>query len=117
DRAAMREAARALYALGPRWVVVKGGHLPATEEALDLLYDGRAFREFRSPRYPTPHTHGTGCTFSAAIAAGLALGLEVPRAVECAKAYITRAIAEAPGFGRGHGPTNHLVGVQSEWTD
>src|SRR5439155_4202651 len=88
DRVAMREAARAIHALGPRWVVVKGGHLPAEEDAIDLLYDGRDFRELHSPRTDTAHTHGTGCTFSAAIAAGLGLGLDVPAAVARAKTYI-----------------------------
>lgn len=112
----MERAARAIHAMGPAWVVIKGGHLAAEMDAIDLLFDGKESRALRSRRYDTPHTHGTGCTFSAAIAAGLALGMPVPAAVERAKAYITRAIAEAPRLGRGHGPTNHLVGVRSEWT-
>jgi hydroxymethylpyrimidine/phosphomethylpyrimidine kinase len=113
--AAMREAARAIHALGPGWVVVKGGHLPEEEDAIDLLYDGRDFREYRAHRVDTPHTHGTGCTFSAAITAGLALGLPVPDAVARAKEYTARAIAEAPRLGHGHGPTNHLIGLSSPW--
>ena len=117
DRAAMYDAARALHALGPRWVVVKGGHLPENEEAIDLVYDGACFVELPAPRMRTSNTHGTGCTFSAAIAAGLARGLEPLAAIRRAKAYISAAIATAPALGHGHGPTNHLAGVTSRWTE
>jgi hydroxymethylpyrimidine/phosphomethylpyrimidine kinase len=102
-----REAARRLHALGPRWVVVKGGH-GAGDEAVDVAYDGQAFLELRRPRIHTRHTHGTGCTFSAAIAAQLAKGWPVPSALAAARDFIQWAIAHAPGLGAGHGPTNHL---------
>jgi len=114
--AAMREAATRLHAMGVRWAVVKGGHLPLEGEAVDVVYDGREFTELRAPRYPTKNTHGTGCTFSAAIAAGLARGLAPLEAIRRAKAYVSRAIETSVEIGHGHGPTNHLVGVESEWT-
>jgi hydroxymethylpyrimidine/phosphomethylpyrimidine kinase len=114
--AAMREAATRLHAMGVRWVVVKGGHLPLEGEAVDVVYDGREFTELRAPRYPTKNTHGTGCTFSAAIAASLARGLAPLEAIRRAKAYVSRAIETSLAIGHGHGPTNHLVGVESEWT-
>jgi hydroxymethylpyrimidine/phosphomethylpyrimidine kinase len=115
DAAEMRDAARALYDLGVRCVVVKGGHLPEDTDALDLVYDGAAFHELRAPRTASRNTHGTGCTFSAAIVAGLARGRAPLDAVRAAKEYITAAIAAAPALGHGHGPTNHLVGVESRW--
>jgi hydroxymethylpyrimidine/phosphomethylpyrimidine kinase len=104
----MREAARRLHALGPRWVVVKGGHMSG-ETVTDLLYDGTTFQSLDTPRIETPHTHGTGCTFSAAMAACLAKGQSVPDAFAAAKRYTHAAIAAAPGLGHGHGPLNHLV--------
>jgi hydroxymethylpyrimidine/phosphomethylpyrimidine kinase len=104
----MREAARRLHALGPRWVVVKGGHMGG-ETVTDLLFDGRSFQSLDTPRIDTPHTHGTGCTFSAAMAACLAKGQSVPDAFASAKRYTHAAIAAAPGLGHGHGPLNHLV--------
>jgi hydroxymethylpyrimidine/phosphomethylpyrimidine kinase len=111
----MRDAARAIHGMGARWVVVKGGHLPDSEDAVDLVWDGVAFTVMRSPRAPTKNTHGTGCTFSAAIAAGLARGLEPLEAITRAKRFVTRAIESSLALGGGHGPTNHLVGVRSEW--
>jgi len=111
----MRAAARELHGLGVRWVIVKGGHLPESEDAVDLVYDGRDFTELRAPRTPSRNTHGTGCTFSAAIAAGLAAGREPLDAIRSAKAYISAAIESAPEIGHGHGPTNHLTGVISSW--
>ncbi len=109
DLPTMREAARALHALGPAWVLLKGGHLPG-KDCTDLLYDGREFVEFPGRRLATRHTHGTGCTLSAAIAAGLAHGLRMPRAVASAKAYLTAAIASADTLdvGHGHGPVQHF---------
>jgi hydroxymethylpyrimidine/phosphomethylpyrimidine kinase len=104
----MRAAARRLHVLGPRWIVVKGGHMGG-ETVTDLLYDGAAFRSLDTPRIETPHTHGTGCTFSAAMAACLAQGRSVPDAFAAAKRYTHAAIAAAPGLGHGHGPLNHLV--------
>jgi hydroxymethylpyrimidine/phosphomethylpyrimidine kinase len=102
-----RRAARAIRALGPAFVLVKGGHLdgPVCE---DLLFDGSSFSALRSPRADTGHTHGTGCTLSAAIAAGLALGLDVPAAVRRAKRYVTGAIRNAPCLGKGAGPLEHF---------
>ncbi len=102
-----RRAARAIRALGPAFVLVKGGHLDGTG-CEDLLFDGRSFAALRSPRADTRHTHGTGCTLSAAIAAGLALGLDVPAAVRRAKRYVTGAIRNAPCLGKGAGPLEHF---------
>jgi len=115
-RSARRQAAVALRALGARHVVLKGGHaLEADgEEAgacVDLWYDGVAHRELEAPRIATRHTHGTGCTFSAAIAAGLARGLAVPAALTAAKDYVTWAIARAPGLGAGAGPLGQVPGT------
>ncbi len=105
-----RDVARRLHDLGPRAVIVKGGHLD-TPDVVDLLYDGATFVEARGPRYPTRHTHGTGCTFAAAIAAGLALGQPLPEAFRNARAYLDGAIRHAPGLGRGAGPVEHF------WSD
>lgn len=110
DRAGMEEAARRIGALGPRHVLVKGGHLKG--DAMDLLWDGRDFHEFSGPRVDSPNTHGTGCTLSAAIAAGLALGHSLPDAVARAKAYVTRAIREGFSAGRGVGQLRHFL---AEW--
>ena len=101
-----REAARVIHAMGPRHVVVKGGH--RTGEPIDVLFDGQRFVELRAERIDTPHTHGTGCTFSAAITAFLARGWPVEHAVSRAKRYITEAIRHAPGLGHGHGPVDHF---------
>ncbi|MGA8399805.1 MAG: bifunctional hydroxymethylpyrimidine kinase/phosphomethylpyrimidine kinase [Stellaceae bacterium] len=106
DAAAMREAARALRALGCAAVLLKGGHL-AGNTVHDVLATEAGFEEWSSPRIETRHTHGTGCTLASAIAAGLAQGMAVSAAVERARDYVQRAIASAPGFGRGHGPLDH----------
>jgi hydroxymethylpyrimidine/phosphomethylpyrimidine kinase len=103
---ARKKAAQSLHALGARSVVIKGGHLEG-EEAIDLFYDGKEFCFLRAPRVNTPHTHGTGCTFSAAIAAHLARGVTLAKAVSQAKRFIAAAIAHSLPLGRGHGPTNH----------
>jgi hydroxymethylpyrimidine/phosphomethylpyrimidine kinase len=109
----MKRAAEAIHVLGPQYVVVKGGHLTAdpgeTGRAKDLLFDGRQFVILEEERLSTPHTHGTGCTFASAIAAGLARGLSVEEAAQEAKAYITEAIRHALPLGHGHGPTNHFA--------
>ncbi|MDJ0804732.1 MAG: bifunctional hydroxymethylpyrimidine kinase/phosphomethylpyrimidine kinase [Desulfobacterales bacterium] len=105
--AAMRDAARAILDRGARKVVVKGGHL-GDAEATDVLYDGHEFRELTAARVDTRNTHGTGCTFSSAIAANLALGMPFFEAVACAKDYISGAIAHSLAIGQGHGPTNHF---------
>ena len=103
----MREAARELQGLGPRNVVVKGGHREG-ETATDVLFDGRDFHEFSSPRIDTKSTHGTGCTFASAIAAFLARGETVVEAVGHAKEYLTEALRRAYPVGHGHGPVNHF---------
>ena len=102
----MRAAAQVIYALGPRHVVVKGGHRVA--DPVDVYFDGERFVELRGDRILTRHTHGTGCTFSAAIAAFIARGLPVDAAVAGAKNYITEAIRHAPGLGSGHGTVEHF---------
>ncbi|WP_338835794.1 bifunctional hydroxymethylpyrimidine kinase/phosphomethylpyrimidine kinase [Neomoorella thermoacetica] len=110
----MADAARELYDLGVPYVVIKGGHLAG--KATDILFDGREIRTFTTPRLDNRHTHGTGCTFSAALAALLARGLEVAEAVAGAKEYITRAISQARPIGKGYGPVHHLVDYYS-WGD
>jgi hydroxymethylpyrimidine/phosphomethylpyrimidine kinase len=102
----MRKAARAIHAQGPRHVVIKGGH--RVEEPVDIYFDGEQIVELRAERIDTPHTHGTGCTFSAAIAALIARGWSVGAAIAGAKQYITGAIQHAPGIGHGHGPVEHF---------
>lgn len=102
----MRRAAEKIVGMGARTVVVKGGHRegPAT----DLFYDGSRFREFSAPRIDTANTHGTGCTFASAVAAGLARGMDVAESVALAKDYVTEAIRRSFPIGRGHGPLNHF---------
>ncbi len=109
----MRRAARVIRALGPQNVVVKGGHLPETSDAIDLLFDGDTFREYRAPRIESNHTHGTGCTFASAIAAELAKGHPVAKAVGIAKDYLTQTLRASVGLeiGHGHGPMNHFSGL------
>jgi hydroxymethylpyrimidine/phosphomethylpyrimidine kinase len=106
DLAQMRDAARDLKSLGPRAVLVKGGHLPGN--AVDVLCDEEGLLELRAPRIDTKNTHGTGCTYSAAIAARLALGSSLREAVRGAKHYVTEAIRRSYAVGRGHGPLDHL---------
>lgn len=102
----MEQAARHLVALGARAALVKGGHLAG--EAVDVLYDGERVSHFTSTRLATAHTHGTGCTLSAAIAAQLARGATLREAVRLAKAYISVAIEHAFPLGKGVGPTHHF---------
>jgi hydroxymethylpyrimidine/phosphomethylpyrimidine kinase len=111
DLETMRRAARAICDMGAQNVVVKGGHLPATSDAIDLLFDGDSFREFRAPRIETRNDHGTGCTFASAIAAELAKGSSVPEAVQNAKAYLTNVLRASVDLriGHGHGPMNHMA--------
>jgi hydroxymethylpyrimidine/phosphomethylpyrimidine kinase len=103
----MREAARALVKLGARAALIKGGHLDDPEHIVDTYFDGSEVEEFRSVRIDTRNLHGTGCTLSAAIAAGLAFGRPMKTAVGEGLAFVHRAIATAPGLGGGHGPLNH----------
>ncbi len=107
DARTAREAARRIHALGPRLVIVKGGHLDG-DRAEDIAFDGTTFEVLSAPRIATPNTHGTGCTFSAAIAAGLAGGASPLDAARAAKAYLHGAIEHAEPLGAGHGPVNHL---------
>ncbi|MFE9921758.1 bifunctional hydroxymethylpyrimidine kinase/phosphomethylpyrimidine kinase [Streptomyces sp. NPDC005774] len=103
-----RLAAEAVLAFGPQWVVIKGGHLAGDSgEAVDLLTDGSQEHWLRAPRYDNRHTHGTGCTLASAIAAQLAKGQSVPRAVTAAKEYVTGAIAAGFSLGAGIGPVDH----------
>lgn len=105
EEAGMRAAADRLLELGPRWVLVKGGHL--TGDAVDLLTDGTSAQAYRAERSDNRHTHGTGCTLGAAIASFLALGAEVPGAVERAKHYVTGAVRQGFPLGAGIGPVDH----------
>lgn len=105
----MKKAAGAIYELGAKHVVVKGGHLPG--ESVDVLFDGQEFILFRSPRIETRNTHGTGCTFASAIAAGLAKGRNVVEAVGEAKEFITMALRHSLDIGHGHGPTHHFAAL------
>jgi hydroxymethylpyrimidine/phosphomethylpyrimidine kinase len=104
----MKEAAKRIKALGPKYVLVKGGHLEWTPESTDILYDGKDFYDFSSLRIETKNTHGTGCTYSSAICAGLAKGLYLVEAIEKAKNYVTEAIRKSFNLGKGHGPLNHF---------
>lgn len=102
------EAAKMLVQMGAGSVVIKGGHDESTRDVtIDLLFDGASFRCWESPRVATRHTHGTGCTYSAALAAGLAMGLPLPEAADLAKSFIRAAIEDSLAIGSGHGPTNH----------
>jgi hydroxymethylpyrimidine/phosphomethylpyrimidine kinase len=105
DLEQMREAARRIAGMGAHAVLIKGGHLKG--DAADLLFADGEFHCFTAPRVHTPHTHGTGCTYSAAITALLARGVALPEAVGRAKAFIDEAIRTNPGLGRGCGPVNH----------
>ncbi|HUI57397.1 MAG TPA: bifunctional hydroxymethylpyrimidine kinase/phosphomethylpyrimidine kinase [Bryobacteraceae bacterium] len=105
-----RRAACAIREMGVRAVLIKGGHLES--DATDILFDGSDWREFPAPRIDTRHTHGTGCTYSAAITAGLAGGLTLADAVAQAKRFIHEAIRTNPGLGRGSGPVNHHAEVR-----
>src|SRR5467141_5051049 len=105
----MERAARALVAMGARAALVKGGHLADPTTLVDVLVHGKSARRFTHARIDTTSTHGTGCTLSAAITAGLALGRPLEQAVADALDFVHRAIAAAPGLGQGHGPLNHFV--------
>lgn len=103
----MTTAARRILELGPRVVLVKGGHLDG-DESIDIAADASGIFEFRGPRLATWHTHGTGCTLASAIAANLALGYDARDAIGRARAYLEGAIRHAPGIGHGHGPLGHF---------
>ncbi|KNZ69883.1 phosphomethylpyrimidine kinase [Thermincola ferriacetica] len=108
NREDVEKAAQIIYGWGPKGVIIKGGHLSG--EAIDYYYDGKEIYEYRSPRVDTKNTHGTGCTFSAALAACLALGMPLKKAIPIAKDYLYLALLNADSLGAGHGPTNHLAG-------
>jgi hydroxymethylpyrimidine/phosphomethylpyrimidine kinase len=105
----MRRAAGRIAAAGAKAVLVKGGHLSG--DPIDVLFCGGQWFEFAATRVNTRHTHGTGCAYSAAITAGLALGWELPEAVRRARLWITEAIRTNPGLGSGAGPINHFAAV------
>jgi hydroxymethylpyrimidine/phosphomethylpyrimidine kinase len=105
SEAGMPRAAAAVRALGPRWVLIKGGHLPG--DPVDLLSDGEKTYRFAGPRLPGRNTHGTGCTLASAIASWLARGQDVPGAVARAKEYVTGAIGASFPLGSGTGPVGH----------
>ena len=109
----MKDAARKILELGAKKVVVKGGHLGG-DIATDILFDGSEFKALESRRFHTKNTHGTGCTFSSAIAANLALGKDFFDAVAYAKQYITGAIEHALPIGKGHGPTHHFFDLYAK---
>ena len=118
DRAAQYAAAKALHALGPRYVLVKGGHLREdTDACVDLLFDGDTFTELPGPRFATGNTHGGGDSMAAALASGLARGLAVPAAVAFAKRYIVEAVRSAYPLGAGHGPVSSLWTGRPWWDE
>ena len=109
--AKMEEAARRIHLMGCRNVLVKGGHaVEDIDTALDVLFDGESIYHFEAPRIDTKNTHGTGCTYSSAIASNLALGLDIKSAVAAAKEYVTTAIRHSLPIGKGHGPVHHFYG-------
>jgi hydroxymethylpyrimidine/phosphomethylpyrimidine kinase len=112
DERAMRRAAEVMLERGARAALIKGGHLTG-DQIVDLLHDGKEFTEFRRTKIATSSTHGTGCTLSAAVTAGLARGRDLRTSVSQALRFVERAIREAPGLGHGHGPLNHFVTVSS----
>ena len=111
----MKRAGMMIRDMGCAWVVVKGGHMEGDARATDIIYNGDEFFMLSGERYNTKNSHGTGCTFSSAIAAGLAKGYPVLRAIQQAKAFISMAIKESFSIGAGHGPTNHFTGMKTGW--
>jgi hydroxymethylpyrimidine/phosphomethylpyrimidine kinase len=108
DTDSQRAAAKALHALGPRWALVKGGHLRSSERSCDLLYDGADFYEFDAPRLPTGNDHGGGDTLASAVACALAHGYTVPDAVDFGKRWVTECLRASYPLGGGHGPVSAL---------
>ena len=108
DAESQRAAAKALHALGPRWALVKGGHLRSSQRSCDLLYDGASCYEFDAPRMVTGNDHGGGDTLASAVACALAHGFTVPDAVEFGKRWVTECLRAAYPLGGGHGPVSPL---------
>ena len=108
----MKKAAQKIHNTGCKAVLVKGGHL--TGDAVDLLFDGEEFARFTASRINTRNTHGTGCTYSAAVVANLAKGKSLRDAIKISKIFVTKAIEQAFPLGKGHGPLNHFVRVEDE---
>jgi hydroxymethylpyrimidine/phosphomethylpyrimidine kinase len=116
DRAAQYEAAKLLHAMGPRYVLVKGGHLVEdVDVCVDLLYDGHTFTELLGPRFATGDTHGSGDSMASATAAALARGMAVPDAVALGKRYVVEAVRHAYPLGAGHGPVSPLWAIDPWW--
>ena len=107
----MKIVAEKIKFLGPENVLLKGGHFQNSKEAIDILYDGENFHEYVTSRIDTKNTHGTGCTYSAAICAGLAKGFSIHESVKIAKNYVTLAIQNSFDLGKGHGPLNHFYKI------
>ncbi|MFN3476365.1 MAG: bifunctional hydroxymethylpyrimidine kinase/phosphomethylpyrimidine kinase [Candidatus Methylomirabilales bacterium] len=106
DEEEIQEVAKEIHQMGPKFVVIKGGHRRG--DAIDLLFDGQMFQMFHAERIKTPHTHGTGCTFAAGLAACLAKGMTTAKAVAAVKAYITEALKQAYPVGGGRSPVHHF---------
>ena len=116
DRSDQYEAAKLLHALGPRFVLVKGGHLREdTDICVDVLYDGHTFTELPGPRFATTDTHGSGDSMASAIAAALARGMAVPEAVAFGKRFVVEAVRHSYALGGGHGPVSPLWAVDRWW--
>jgi hydroxymethylpyrimidine/phosphomethylpyrimidine kinase len=113
DAATQADAARALHALGPKWALVKGGHMPGSTSSTDVLFDGNDFHEFESPRVNTTHDHGAGDTLAAATACALAHGYPVLDAVAFAKGWVTESLRASYPLGHGHGPVSPLFRLRS----
>jgi hydroxymethylpyrimidine/phosphomethylpyrimidine kinase len=112
----MKRAGAMIKEMGCNFVVIKGGHMSEKDPtATDVAFNGKEYTLFTETRFDTKNCHGTGCTFSAAIAAGLAKGYPVLKAIAQAKAFITAAIRESFRLGNGHGPTNHFTGMKTGW--
>ncbi|NLD36683.1 MAG: bifunctional hydroxymethylpyrimidine kinase/phosphomethylpyrimidine kinase [Desulfatiglans sp.] len=112
----MKKAGAMIKDMGCGFVVIKGGHLGSKDHmATDVVFNGKEYSLLSEKRFDTKNCHGTGCTFSAAIAAGLAKGYPVIKAIEQAKAFITAAIRDSFRIGNGHGPTNHFTGMKTGW--
>jgi|SRR4051812_19592316 hydroxymethylpyrimidine/phosphomethylpyrimidine kinase len=106
DVRTQKQAAEALFAYGPQWVLVKGGHMKNVDDCMDLLYDGDQFHELPGPRFDTGDTHGSGDTLASAITSQLARGVPMPEAVAFGKRFIVRSVRDSYALGKGHGPVS-----------